>query len=108
MTLTHAVEITNPAALATAPDAWQRVALRWALALERKSPRTKAEYLRYVRDFLASIDNDPGAATPGAVYDFAYRTGVSGKPPSPLNHHRAPRGAAESLRPGPSLAGDCR
>ena len=83
MTPTHAVEITNPGALATAPDAWQRVALRWEQTLERKSARTKAEYLRYVRDFLAGIGNDPGAATPGAVYDFAYRTGVSGKPPSP-------------------------
>jgi integrase/recombinase XerD len=68
--------------IAPAGDAWQRVALRWDRVLAQKSDRTRDEYRRNMRHYLASIGGDPARATPGNVYDFAYGPGDSGRLPS--------------------------
>lgn len=75
--------LPNGTALTTGVTPWEHVAYRWKQTLARKSDRTRTEYQRYMRHFLESIGNDPAAATPGNVHDFAYRIGASGKEPSP-------------------------
>jgi integrase/recombinase XerD len=68
--------------LEAAGDPWRRVAARWESGLRLKSPRTREEYTRHVRRYLATIGGDPARATVGSASDFAYGPGESGRLPS--------------------------
>ena len=74
----------TPTVLANLPDQWGGAAAAWLAEVAHRtgSPRTPQEYGRYLARFLELV-GDPTQATTAHVHTFAYRTGPSGREPSP-------------------------
>jgi integrase/recombinase XerC len=81
---THALATAPASALATAHAAgWEPVLAAWLAQVGKRtgSTRTSAEYVAYVRRFLAMVP-DPVTVTAAHAHAFAYAPGPSGKEPS--------------------------
>jgi integrase len=68
----------------TLPPAWRDIIGAYLVEVSEHSgsARTTTEYARYLAAFLGGV-TDPAVATTANVHAFAYRTGPSGRSPSP-------------------------